>query len=147
MPVWQNNCSLGGAFYPMHNMPLPSKKHPFFYFLAILLYCISPAIHAQINYSANDAGRVPAYNSYFLYGSNMGYYGPSWDNVTKANIASGNPALNIKGAGVKSFRVPLPEEFMEFWGMMWKSATLIIMRHLALRTIRFFWAVLHSSSR
>ena len=100
----------------MHNMTLPCKKHPIVYFLAILLCCISPAIYAQINYSANDAGRVPAYNSNFLYGTNMGYYGPSWDNVTKANIASGNPALNIKGAGVKSFRVPMPEEFLEFWG-------------------------------
>lgn len=61
-------------------------------------------------------GRVPAYNQAFLYGTNMGYYGPSWDNLTKADIAAGNNAINVKGAGAHTFRIPLPEDFLEYWG-------------------------------
>ena len=71
---------------------------------------------AQINYSANDFGSVPAYNGTFRYGSNMGYYGPSWNDRTLADIAAGNVSLNVKGAGVKSLRLFLPESFLEYWG-------------------------------
>ncbi|MFM9908986.1 MAG: T9SS type A sorting domain-containing protein [Chitinophagaceae bacterium] len=78
--------------------------------------CTNILSYSQINYTANDAGRVPVYNQPFLYGTNMGYYGPSWDNITKANIATGNPSLNIQGAGAHTFRVPLPEDFLEYWG-------------------------------
>jgi hypothetical protein len=69
-----------------------------------------------VNYSANDPGHVPAYNGYFLYGTNGGYYGSSWDDQSISDIAAGNPAKGIKGAGSKTFRPPLPEYFMEFWG-------------------------------
>jgi hypothetical protein len=37
---------------------------------------------AQINFSANDFNYIPAYNGNFQYGANMGYYGPSWDDMT-----------------------------------------------------------------
>ncbi len=74
------------------------------------------AATSQVNYSANDFGHVPAYNRQFLYGTNMGYFGPSWDDKSLANIAAGNPSLNVAGAGVKSIRVSLPEQFLESWG-------------------------------
>jgi len=70
----------------------------------------------QVTYTANDFGHIPNYNRPFLYGTNMGYFGPSWDDKTLANIASGNPSLNVAGAGVKSIRVSLPEHFLETWG-------------------------------
>lgn len=76
---------------------------------------ISPA-SSQINYTANDAGRVPAYDGYFMYGCNMGYYGPTWDNLSLSNIAAGNPSLGVAGVGSKSFRIPLPEDFVDYWG-------------------------------
>ncbi len=72
--------------------------------------------NSQINFTANDPGRVPAYPRSFLYGTNMGYYGSSWDNITKANIAAGNTSLNIQGAGAHSLRLSLPEEFLDYWG-------------------------------
>jgi hypothetical protein len=84
--------------------------------LATLLICSLFTIKAQINFSANDFGRVPAYNGNFMYGVNMGYYGPSWDDKTLADIAAGNPAKNVKGVGSKSLHVPLPESFLEYWG-------------------------------
>ena len=85
------------------------------FLLCLLSFIVAPAF-AQINYSANDFGRVPTYNGYFQYGANMGYYGNSWDDKTLADIAAGNPAKNVKGAGVKSLHLPLPETFLEFWG-------------------------------
>ena len=71
---------------------------------------------AQINYSANDFGHLPPNTSFFQYGANMGYYGPSWDDKTLADIAAGNTSKNVKGAGIKSLHLPLPESFLEFWG-------------------------------
>lgn len=73
-------------------------------------------VFSQINYSANDFGRVPVYTGGFLYGSNMGYYGPSWDDKTLADISAGNPAKNVKGVGSKTLHLPLPESFLEYWG-------------------------------
>jgi hypothetical protein len=71
---------------------------------------------SQVNYTANDLGHVPAYNGYFLYGTNGGYYGSSWDDQTISDIAAGNAAKGVKGVGSKTFRPPLPDYFTEFWG-------------------------------
>jgi len=84
--------------------------------LATLLTCIALSVTAQINFSANDFGKVPTYTNPFLYGTNMGYYGPSWDDKTLGDIAAGNSAKNVKGVGSKTFHLPLPEDFLEFWG-------------------------------
>lgn len=71
---------------------------------------------AQINFSANDFGKVPVYNGNFQYGTNMGYYGNTWDDKSLADISAGNPSKNVKGIGSKTFHLPLPEHFLEFWG-------------------------------
>lgn len=67
-------------------------------------------------YTANDPGNVPPYNGYFLYGINPGYYGNSWDNTTLSNIAAGNSLLGVPGAGCKTFRLSVPENFTEYYG-------------------------------
>ncbi len=85
------------------------------YLLAFLLTFIAVNTKAQITFTANDPGSVPAYTSDFYYGSNMGYY-PPWTNQNIADIAAGNPSVNVKGAGVKSLHLPLPEDFLETWG-------------------------------
>jgi hypothetical protein len=83
-------------------------------FAIVYLYAIDAG--AQINFTANDPGQVPAYNTEFLYGSNMGYY-PPWTNQNLADIMAGNPALNVKGVGIKSLHLPLPEKnFLDYWG-------------------------------
>ncbi|MFT3825770.1 MAG: T9SS type A sorting domain-containing protein [Chitinophagaceae bacterium] len=74
------------------------------------------AAFSQISFTANDPGSVPAYNGYFMYGTNGGYYGTSWDDKSIADIAAGNPSKSVKGVGSKSFRPPLPEYFMEYYG-------------------------------
>ncbi|HEY0678626.1 MAG TPA: T9SS type A sorting domain-containing protein [Chitinophagaceae bacterium] len=81
-----------------------------------LMWLLVLSVSAQINFSANDFGRVPVYNGNFQYGTNMGYYGNSWDDYTLADIAAGNSSKNIKGVGSKTFHLPLPESFLEFWG-------------------------------
>ncbi len=74
------------------------------------------SLYSQVNFTANDFGHVPVYNRPFLYGTNMGYFGPSWDDKSLANIASGNPSVHVAGTGVKSIRISLPEHFLETWG-------------------------------
>ncbi len=81
-----------------------------------LMMLIVLSASAQINFSANDFGHTPPNNSFFQYGANMGYYGPTWDDKTLADIAAGNPSKNVKGAGVKSLHLTLPETFLEYWG-------------------------------
>jgi hypothetical protein len=84
-------------------------------FLPLLMLSVF-TLTAQINFSANDFGKVPAYNGNFQYGTNMGYYGNTWDDKTLADIAAGNTAKNVKGIGSKTFHLPLPEQFLEYWG-------------------------------
>lgn len=81
----------------------------------LLMVCTVPAF-AQINYSANDHGRVPAYNGFYRYGTNGGAYGSTWNDGSIADIAAGNPLKNVKGVGSKTFRPKLPENFLEEWG-------------------------------
>lgn len=83
-------------------------------FSLLVLYVITAT--GQINFSANDFGKVLPYTGNFQFGSNMGYYGNTWDDKTLADIAAGNAAKNVKGVGSKSFHLPLPEQFLEFWG-------------------------------
>jgi hypothetical protein len=86
--------------------------HAFFFALTLLL--LSASGSAQINFTANTT--VPAYTGKFEYGTNMGYYGASWNDISLSNIAAGNPALNIPGLNSKTFRLSLPEDFLEYWG-------------------------------
>lgn len=77
----------------------------------IVMCCCRQAVTAQINFTANDAGRVPSYANSFLYGVNGGFY-YSWDDQSLADIAAGNPAKGIKGAGIKTLRLFLPDSFL-----------------------------------
>lgn len=90
--------------------------------LAIVLFCFP--IWAQVNYTANDV--VPPYEGNAFFGSNMGYY-EGWRDEQLADIAAGNPNVNleingvetvidVEGIGVKALRPTLPEWFLEEWG-------------------------------
>ena len=83
------------------------------FYLVLAASLLAFAANSQVNYTANT--RVNPYYSDFLYGVNVGHYS-TWDDRTKADIAAGNTALNIKGAGVKSYHAPLPEPFLDTWG-------------------------------
>lgn len=90
------------------------KKH--YSICAVLVLCVHLCTYSQITYTANDFSHAPTYNGYFYFGTNGGWYGNSWDDKTLADIAAGNSSKNVKGAGSKTFRPPLPEEFLEGWG-------------------------------
>ena len=85
------------------------KKYILLPFLVFAFY----NSYSQVNYTAND--QVVEYNGTFRAGSNLGAYS-NWTDQQLADIAAGNPALNIKGAGVKTFRPTLPEIFLEAFG-------------------------------
>jgi len=82
-------------------------------FLLMAVSCIT--LWAQPNYTANDV--VPPLNDQFRYGVNLHYF-PNWgtQDTTLANIAAGNPAQNIIGAGATTLRPSLPEWFVNQFG-------------------------------
>ncbi len=86
-----------------------------FYSLFSLLFFLGISSYSQVNFNANTAGAVPAYNGNYLFGSNAGYY-DTWNIFAMADIEAGNPARNIKGAGIKTMHQPLPEQFFSDWG-------------------------------
>ena len=69
---------------------------------------------AQINYTANDS--VPTYDKQFLVGINPGWNGNNWTDKQLADISFGNSNLNVEGIGMETFRIPIPESFVDFWG-------------------------------
>ena len=81
--------------------------------LTLFLVFMSCNLFAQVNFTAKD--QVNTYGEPFLFGSNFGY-NPPWQDEQLADIAAGNPALGIEGAGVKSSRPSLPGWFMEEYG-------------------------------
>lgn len=78
-----------------------------------LFLMLIQTLQAQIDYSANNY--IPPYNSYFGYGTNLGYYS-GWTDEQLADIAIGNPAMNTDGIGINTLRTSLPEDFLESWG-------------------------------
>ncbi len=79
----------------------------------LLFICINLVSAQGPGYTANDT--IVPYNGHFRPGSNLGYF-PPWDDTELADIAAGNPAVGVDGAGVRSIRPSLPEEFLENWG-------------------------------
>ncbi len=88
--------------------------------ICLTCLCALPGF-TQINQTANDV--VPPYYGEFGYGVNLDYY-PNWEGTDTllANIAAGNPASGVVGAGVKSLRVALPEWFMNYFGQQIRVA-------------------------
>ena len=84
--------------------------------ITVPLCMLVSSAFSQINFTANDFGHVPEYAGYFMYGTNGGYYGGSWDDKSIANIAAGNISKGVKGVGSKSFRPPLPDYFLDYYG-------------------------------
>ncbi len=67
----------------------------------------------SLPYTANDT--VLHQDGQFRPGANL-KTSPNWTDSQIADIAAGNLSKNIKGAGVKSFRTILGENFLDFWG-------------------------------
>ncbi len=66
-----------------------------------------------VSYTANE--QVIPYPDGFRPGVNLGYF-PPWNDSQLADIAAGNPALGVPGAGAKAVRPALHEVFLEQWG-------------------------------
>lgn len=82
-----------------------------FLFTLSLLFLYST--HAQVSYSANQL--VQSYMKGFHAGLNNGYY-PKVTNEQIAELAAGNPDIDIAGAGANAMRVGFTEEIAELFG-------------------------------
>ena len=71
-------------------------------------------INAQPATTANDV--VPTYTTQTRVALNPGWHSNYWSNEDLADLAAGNASLGIDGVGMKSFRVTLPEDFLEYYG-------------------------------
>ena len=82
-------------------------------------------VRSQVSTTAHDF--IPPYTGSFGYGVNFGGYGTSsnvnvnndfvpWLDQELAEIAAGNPAEGIPGAGVTSIRLSIPDNFVEQFG-------------------------------
>jgi hypothetical protein len=67
--------------------------------------------------TANNFSSYLPYKGNYRYGINQGWYGANWSSQNTATLAMGNPALNVKGVGVKTLRVPLYDEFLTTYGL------------------------------
>jgi hypothetical protein len=81
--------------------------------LLLLSFFSAGQLSAQINYTANDT--VRPYDGHFHYGANMGAY-YFWRDENLADIAAGNPEMEVEGIGINALRPLLPEWFLEYWG-------------------------------
>ncbi len=79
----------------------------------ILMLFFSIGSYAQVNYNANDI--VPEYGGYFRMGINPGTYN-QWTDEQIADLAAGNPYLDIPGIGANAIRPSLPEFFLDTYG-------------------------------
>src|SRR5690242_2523693 len=83
-----------------------------------LLYVLATApiiAHAQAP-TANSFSSQVNYTGNYRYGINQGYYN-GWSAENTATIAAGSSSANVKGVGVKTFRVPLYDDFLSQWGL------------------------------
>ena len=80
----------------------------FYCFLGLVLFCFKS--HAQVSFTAND--QVKPYGGYFHPSANIGEY-TSFSEETLAELAAGNPIINVPGVGVKALRPGLFESFLE----------------------------------
>lgn len=74
---------------------------------------INTSSNFNIPYNANTV--LDPYEGPFRPGTNFGY-NPPWTDFSLADIAAGNPSLNIKGVGVKASRPSLPGWFVNEYG-------------------------------
>lgn len=95
-------------------------KHSKQTLFVLLLICTFQIGITQTPTTANDF--VRPYEGNFAYGSNLGYY-PPWNAEELGNLAFGDEALNIPGAGITSLRSALFAHFQEDWGYDFRVST------------------------
>ena len=88
---------------------MAKKTYTYYLCLGLLLFLFQNG-NAQINYTAND--QVKPYDGLFHPSANIGQY-TSFSEETLAELAAGNPILNVPGVGVKALRPGLFEAFLE----------------------------------
>src|SRR5690349_14908697 len=97
----------------MKNLFFPFTKK--FLLLSTVIIVFFQTLNAQVP-NANSFSSQVNYTGFYRYGVNQGYY-PGWSSENTATIATGSAASNVKGVGVKSFRIPLYDDFLMQWGV------------------------------
>ncbi|HEU4608324.1 MAG TPA: hypothetical protein VFS31_09460, partial [Chitinophagaceae bacterium] len=86
-------------------------------FLSMICCCLLLASHTSAQSTANNFSSYLTYNGAYRYGANPGYYSSNWGAKEMAILAMGSSSYNVKGAGVKSLRVPLYDDFLMRYGL------------------------------
>ena len=86
------------------------------FFSVMMLLMLAVKLPAQVP-TANSFSSYQAYTGTYRYGANPGYYGGNWSAQNIAALAMGSTSPNVKGAGVKSFRVPLYDDHLTLYGL------------------------------
>lgn len=100
------------------------------YTSTLLLLLAYVGLYGQVSFTANDL--INPYEGSSFFGTNMGYY-EGWQDEQLADIAAGNPTLEIPGMGVQSLRPTLPESFLNYWGYDIRIAAFEHYKNLGLR--------------
>ncbi|MEO1260105.1 MAG: T9SS type A sorting domain-containing protein [Bacteroidota bacterium] len=79
----------------------------------ILLFFTWAPLSSQVSYTAHDT--IVEIQAPFRYGTNMGAYN-FWRDEQLADLAAGNPELEVEGLGIDALRPLLSESFLEYWG-------------------------------
>ena len=81
--------------------------------LTAMFALLSLSVQAQVNYTSNDIN--PTYNGKYRPGLNLDYL-PPWSTEQLGDLAAGNPALGIPGAGARSTRPGLFDSVLDIYG-------------------------------
>jgi hypothetical protein len=82
-------------------------------FIAVAVSLSLGSVQAQIP-TANSFASQVNYTGIYRYGVNMGY-SAGWTSEQTATVAAGN--ASVKGAGLRSYRIPLYDDFLSSWGV------------------------------
>jgi hypothetical protein len=80
-----------------------------FFFAIVSFY----TLQAQIPTANSFSSQVP-YTGIYRYGINLGFF-PGWSAQNNATLAAGTST--VRGAGMRTYRIPLYDDFLTQWGL------------------------------
>ena len=105
-------------------------------FLTCLALIVPFLAFSQTATTANDG--VPLYDEPFGYGTNPGFYAPSYYDKELAALAHGTPDGQVPGVGVTTIRPGLFDFFLDYWGFDIRKEAFQYYQQIGLRNVVAF---------
>jgi hypothetical protein len=116
------------------------------FLIFIFLLAVGLSANAQLPTANSFSSYIP-YSGKYSYGANLGYYGGNWSAENMAALAIGSTSPAVKGAGVKSLRVPLYDDHLTNWGLNAELSKIQYYTSLGAGELTAFVGSPHSSKR